>query len=106
MFQLSGFYCRVASSGMDLGSRLLGFGIRCRFGIWEFPKIRGTFLGGPYNLGTILGSPIFGNSHIHHEDSKSKSCSTAAKAPDTSPVSFASEALVLGLRAEGARIHG
>ena len=37
--------------------------------IWEFPKIRGTLFWGPYNKdpiisGTILGSPIFGNSHI------------------------------------------
>ena len=36
---------------------------------WEFPKIGGTLFGGPYNkdptiLGTILGSPIFGNSHM------------------------------------------
>ena len=35
--------------------------------IWEFPKIRGTL--GPYHKdptiwGTILGTPIFGNSHI------------------------------------------
>ena len=35
--------------------------------IWEFPKIRGIL--GPYNkdpiiLGTILRSPISGNSHI------------------------------------------
>ena len=33
--------------------------------IWRFPKIRGTFLGGPNNkdysiLGSILGSPNFG----------------------------------------------
>ena len=37
--------------------------------IWEFPIIRGTLFWGPYNKdttiwGTILGSPIFGNSHI------------------------------------------
>ena len=37
--------------------------------IWEFPKIRGTLFWGPYNKDltikdTILGSPIFGNSHI------------------------------------------
>ena len=37
--------------------------------IWEFPKIRGTLFWGPYNneptiSGTILGSPIFGNSHL------------------------------------------
>ena len=36
---------------------------------WEFPKIRGTFFLGPYNKdptiwGTILGSPMFGNSQI------------------------------------------
>ena len=35
----------------------------------EFPKIRGALFWGPYNKdptisGTILGSPIFGNSHI------------------------------------------
>ena len=33
--------------------------------IWEFPKIRGTMLGSPYNkdysiLGSIMGSPYFG----------------------------------------------
>ena len=33
---------------------------------WGLPKIRGTFLGGPYNkhysiMGFILGSPILGN---------------------------------------------
>ena len=39
--------------------------------IWEFPKIRGTLSGGPYNKdptiykGTILGSPIFGNPPYH-----------------------------------------
>ena len=37
--------------------------------IWEFPKIRGTLFGGPYNkdptiYGTILGSRIFGSSQI------------------------------------------
>ena len=37
--------------------------------LWEFPKIRGTLFGGPYSKdptiqGTILGSPVFGNSHI------------------------------------------
>ena len=37
--------------------------------IWEFPKIRGTLFWGPYNKdpifqGTILGSQIFGNSHL------------------------------------------
>ena len=36
---------------------------------WEFPKIRGTLFGGPYNKdptiwGTILGSPIFGNPQL------------------------------------------
>ena len=32
--------------------------------MWEFPKIRGTLFWGPYNKDpTILGSPIFGNSH-------------------------------------------
>ena len=36
--------------------------------IGEFPKIRGTLFWGPYNKdptiwGTILGPPIFGNSH-------------------------------------------
>ena len=39
------------------------------FRIWEFPKIRGTLIWGPYNedptiWGTIFGSPIFGNSHM------------------------------------------
>ena len=33
--------------------------------IWGFPRIRGTFFGGPYNkdysrLGSIFGSPHFG----------------------------------------------
>ena len=37
---------------------------------WGFPKIRGTLLGGPYNqdysiLGSILGSPYFGNLPNH-----------------------------------------
>ena len=37
--------------------------------MWEFPKITGTFFWGPYNEyptleGTILRSPIFGNSHV------------------------------------------
>ena len=37
--------------------------------MWEFPKITSTFFWGPYNehptlYGTILGSPIFGNSHV------------------------------------------
>ena len=37
--------------------------------IWGFPKIRGTFFGGPNNkdhsiLGSILGSPILRNYHI------------------------------------------
>ena len=37
--------------------------------MWEFPKIRGTLFWGPYDKdptisGTILGSPIFGNSHV------------------------------------------
>ena len=36
--------------------------------MWEFPKIWGTLFWGPYNKdptiqGTMLGSPIFGNSH-------------------------------------------
>ena len=34
--------------------------------VWEFPKIRGTLFWGPYRdptiQGSILGSPIFGNS--------------------------------------------
>ena len=38
-------------------------------GIWEFPKIGVPYFAGPYNKdptiqGAILGSPIFGNSHI------------------------------------------
>ena len=42
----------------------------CALGfIWEFPTIRGTFFGGPYNRdptiqATILGSHILGNSHL------------------------------------------
>ena len=40
--------------------------------IWEFPKIRGNLVWGPYNKGptiwvTILGSPIFGNSHLFNQ---------------------------------------
>ena len=36
---------------------------------WEIPKIRGALFWGPYNKdptiwGSILGSPIFGNSRI------------------------------------------
>ena len=36
-----------------------------KYPIWGVPKIRGTFLGGPYNkdysiLGSRLGSPYFG----------------------------------------------
>ena len=36
---------------------------------WEFPKIRGPYLGAPYNKdptmsGTILGSPIIGNPQV------------------------------------------
>ena len=39
------------------------------FFMWEFPKIRGYLIWGPYNqdptiYGAILGSPIFGNSHV------------------------------------------
>ena len=53
-----------------VGSRYvpLEFGARVStVRIWEFPKIRGTRFGGPYNKdptieGTIFGSPIFGNS--------------------------------------------
>ena len=38
--------------------------------IWEFPKIRGSNLGGPHNkdysiLGSILGSPYFGKLPYH-----------------------------------------
>ena len=39
--------------------RTSGFAKPQRFRIWEFPKIRGTLFGV-----LILGSPIFGNSHI------------------------------------------
>ena len=44
-------------------------GSKCLEITWEFPKIRGTLFWGPYNRdptisGTVLGSPIFGNSHI------------------------------------------
>ena len=40
--------------------------------IWGFPKIRGTLFGGPQNkdyiiLGSILGSPYYGNYHIMSE---------------------------------------
>ena len=39
------------------------------FEIWDFPKIRGTLSWGPCSkdptiLGAMLGSPIFGNSHL------------------------------------------
>ena len=52
---------RVPFKGSYMGS--IGFRV------WEFPKIRGTLFWGPYNKdptieGTILGPPIFGNSHI------------------------------------------
>ena len=38
-------------------------------GKWELPKIRGTLFWGPYTKdptiqGTIVGSSIFGNSHV------------------------------------------
>ena len=39
---------------------------------WEFPKTRGTLLCGPCKdptiQGTILASPIFGNSHMPGRD--------------------------------------
>ena len=41
---------------------------------WEFSKIRGTLFWGPYNKDptnqgtTILGTPIFGNSHLARAD--------------------------------------
>ena len=44
------------------------------FQTWEFPKIRVTLFGGPYNntiWGTILGSPIFGNAHLKSWELKS-----------------------------------
>ena len=35
---------------------------------WEFPKIRGSaYNQDPTIQGTILGSPIFGNSHIEYQ---------------------------------------
>ena len=47
-------------------------GSRCIGHIWEFPKIKGTLFWDPYKdptiSGTILGSPIFGNSHIGLEN--------------------------------------
>ena len=56
-------------------------GVLPRFS-WEFPKIRGTLFRGPYNKdptieGTILGSPIFGNSHITKAANKSNLGSNA-----------------------------
>ena len=47
--------------GVGLGFKVWGLGFR----VWGFPKIRGTFFGGPCNkdysvLGSILGSPDFG----------------------------------------------
>ena len=43
----------------------------------SFRKLGGTLLGGPDNkdptiYGTILGAPIFGNSHIKHYKPKEK----------------------------------
>ena len=39
--------------------------------IWGFPKIRGTFFGGPHNkeysrLGSLLGFPYFGKDPYTH----------------------------------------
>ena len=50
--------------GSELGVQ--GFKLR-----WEFPKIRGTLFGRSYDKdptisSTVLGSPIFGNSHAHY----------------------------------------
>ena len=72
MFQLSGFYSslgfKVGLGKGGLGSALWPFLRDSRSKIWEFPKIWGTLFWGPYNRdptiwGTILGFPIFGNSH-------------------------------------------
>ena len=46
-----------------------GLGLQGVRDVREFPKIGGTLFWGPYNmdptiLRTILGSPIFGNSHF------------------------------------------
>ena len=42
--------------------------------IWWFPKIKGTFFGGPHNkeyniLGSILGVPLFWETAIYCQDS-------------------------------------
>ena len=39
--------------------------------VWEFPKLRGPFLGSPHNkdhsiLGCVLGALIFGSSHMEY----------------------------------------
>ena len=60
MFQLSGFYCRASLLELWILDRR----------IWEFPKIRGTLFWCPFNtdptiyIGSILGSPRFGNPHF------------------------------------------
>ena len=54
---------------LESGFRVLNTGLN--HWNWEFPKIRGTSFW-PYNkdptiLGTILGSPIFGNSQLGYK---------------------------------------
>ena len=64
-------WVQAAERGMPDARRYLPKPAVSEFGsggleaIWEFPKIRGTLLWGPYNKdptiwGAILGSPIFG----------------------------------------------
>ena len=46
MLQLSGLHCNVPYLSTFTGSCGSGFRMAA---IWEFPKIRGTAFGGPYN---------------------------------------------------------
>ena len=53
---------------------------------WEFPKIRGTLFWGPSSKdptisGSMLGSPIFGNSHMHNWKNMKKPFHTQAQGP-------------------------
>ena len=52
----------LGSAISDLQPASLATGLYA--GMWEFPTIRGSLQKGSYYSGTILGSPIFGNSYI------------------------------------------
>ena len=60
----------VPGLGLGFCFGFSGFGfVYFGFGMWEFPRIRGTLFGGPYNTdptisGTTLGPPLFGNPHV------------------------------------------